>query len=73
MKDFASLHVHPVSQKNAWNNLVLMARIIIIIAFALRRHLAESQPILLSDGSRAPLHAVLFQPVLGTRILLVVF
>jgi hypothetical protein len=45
------LNVHLASQKSAWNNLGLMARIFTILALTLRRHLAESQPILLLDAS----------------------
>ena len=58
VKDFVALqaasprYVHLANQKNAWNNLMPMARSITILAFALRRHLVESQPILLLDASQ---------------------
>ena len=52
------LHVLLIKQKSAWTNLELMARIITILALALRGNLAKLQPKLFLDASRVHLHAV---------------
>ena len=52
------LHVFLGKQKSAWTNLELMARIITILALALRWNLAKLQLILFLDASRVHLHAV---------------
>ena len=52
------LNVLLVKQKSAWNNLMLMARIVTILALTIPRNLVKLQPILFLDASRVHLHAV---------------
>jgi hypothetical protein len=74
VRDFAALqaaaprNVHLVRQKSAWNNKELMARIISMLALALRGHFAEWQPILLLDASRVHLHAMVFSRCIANNI-----
>jgi hypothetical protein len=74
VRDFAALqaalprNVHLIRQKSAWNNKQLMARIITMLALALRPYLDALQPILLLDAARIHIPATVLSRCLYHKI-----
>ena len=66
-RDWAALlaatpaNVYLVRQKSAWSNAQLLARVINVLAEALRPFLGEAQPVLLMDACRLHLHSDVLQ------------